>query len=114
MNPQGNTGLMGAGYGTNFRATRVKNPSAFVFLADGRARSTETPFYGSDPAKEVGVEHCWLIQMASRHNAGANLTFAGGHVRYFKYSYLCANTGTKAADPGVPDINWAYHGQRIP
>jgi prepilin-type N-terminal cleavage/methylation domain-containing protein/prepilin-type processing-associated H-X9-DG protein len=114
MNPKGNTGLPGVTYGANFSATTVKNPSAFVFLADNRARSTETPFYGSDPTKEVGVEHCWVIQMASRHNAGANLTFGDGHVSYFKYSYICANAGTKAADPGVSAINWAYDGQRIP
>ena len=114
MNPKGNTGLTGVGYGTNFNATMVRNPSAFVVLSDNRAHSTELPFYGADPTKEVGVEHCWVIQMASRHNAGANLTFADGHVNYFKYAYICANTGTKAADPGVPDINWAYDGQKIP
>ncbi len=114
MNPKGNTGLSAnIGYGTNFTATTVKNPSAFVVLADNRAHSTETPFYGSNPASEVGVEHCWVLQMSSRHNAGANLNFADGHVTYFKYSYICSNAVTKAADPGNPDINWTYNGQRV-
>jgi prepilin-type N-terminal cleavage/methylation domain-containing protein/prepilin-type processing-associated H-X9-DG protein len=114
MNPKGNTGLTGVGYGTNFSATMVKNPSAFVFLSDNRAHSTETPFYGTNPGNEVGVEHCWVLQMSSRHNAGANLNFSDGHVAYFKYSYICSNAVTKAADPGNPDINWTYNGQRVP
>jgi prepilin-type N-terminal cleavage/methylation domain-containing protein/prepilin-type processing-associated H-X9-DG protein len=114
MNPKGNTGLPGAAYGTNFSARAIANPAAFVFMADGRARSAEAPFYGSDPAKEVGVSHCWVIQMASRHNAGANMNFADGHVSYFKYSYICSNAVTKAVDPGNADIHWAYNGNRIP
>jgi len=114
MNPKGNTGLAGVGYGTNFSANTILNPSAFVFLADGRARDNEKPFYGSDPTKEVGVSHCWVVQMASRHNAGANLTFADGHVAFFKYAYICSNAVTRAADPGNPDIHWTYNGQRAP
>jgi prepilin-type N-terminal cleavage/methylation domain-containing protein/prepilin-type processing-associated H-X9-DG protein len=113
MNPKGNTGMTGVDYGSTFKTSMVKNPSAFVFLADGRAHSTETPFYGADPTKEVGVQHCWVIQMASRHNAGANLTFADGHVNYFRYTYVCANSGTKAVDPGVSDINWTASGDRV-
>ena len=98
----------------NFKATSLVNTAAFVFMADGRARSTETLFYGSNPAKEVGVSHCWVIQMASRHNTGANLNFADGHASYFKYSYICSNAVTKAVDPGNADIQWAYNGNRIP
>jgi prepilin-type N-terminal cleavage/methylation domain-containing protein/prepilin-type processing-associated H-X9-DG protein len=114
MNPKGNTGLPASvGYGTNFTSTMVQNPSAFVFMGDGRARSTDLPYYGSDPTKEVGVEHCWVQQFSARHNVGGNLTFADGHVVYFKYSYACANGGTKPVDSGVPDINWAYNGQKI-
>ena len=114
MNPKGNTGLSAdIAYGTSFTATMVKNPSAFVVLADNRAHSTETPFYGTSPANEVGVEHCWVLQMSSRHNAGANLNFADGHVAYYKYAYICSNAVTKAADPGNPDINWTYNGQRV-
>ena len=114
MNPKGNTGLpANIAYGTSFTATMVKNPSAFVVLADNRAHSTETPFYGTSPGNEVGVEHCWVLQMSSRHNAGANLNFGDGHVAYYKYAYICSNAVTKAADPGNPDINWTYNGQRV-
>jgi len=113
MNPKGNTGLpANIGYGTNFTSTTVRNPSAFVFIGDGRARSMDLPYYGV-PTKEVGVQHCWVNQFSARHNVGGNLTFADGHVARFKYTYICANGGTKPVDSGVPDINWAYNGQRV-
>ncbi len=112
MNPKGNTGLTGIGYGTNFTSTLVQIPAAFVFMGDGRARTTDLPYYG-DPTKEVGVEHCWAQQFSARHNIGGNLTFADGHAAYFKYSYAIANGGTKPVDAGVSDINWAYNGLKI-
>ena len=113
MNYKGITGLPGAAYGINFRSTAIVNASAFVFLSDSRARSTEAPFYGSNPARELGCSHCWVAQLSSRHNAGAHLNFADGHVAYFKYAYVCSNAVTKAADPGNPDIQWTYNGQPV-
>lgn len=110
MNYKGITGLTGSAYGTNFSSTRIVNPSAFVFMAEVRAHSSETPFYGSKPNNEIGISHCWAAQVSSRHSAGANLNFADGHIAYFKYTYMCAQNGTKVADPGVPDINWTYNG----
>jgi len=113
MNPKGNTGsYSNAAYGVNFKSTMVRNPSAFVFMGDGRARSTELPYYG-DPTKEVGVEHCWVKQFSARHNVGGNLTFADGHVAHFKYTYVCADGGTTPVDTGAPDINWTADGQRV-
>lgn len=105
MNYKGIAGLPGAAYGMNFSATAVLHTSAFVFLSDVRAHSTETPFYGSNPTNEVGCSHCWAAQISSRHGAGANLNFADGHVAWFKYAYICSNAVTKAADPGRADIN---------
>ena len=113
MNPKGNTGLDASiAYGTSFKSTMVQNPSAFVFLADNRARSTDLPYYGT-PTKEVGVQHCWVKQFSARHNVGGNLTFADGHVAHFKYTYVAAVGGTTPLDTGAPDINWAYNGQKI-
>lgn len=112
MNPEGNKGLPSTiMYGTNFSVMMVTHPSAFAFMADGRAHFSETPFYGSDPTKEVCVEHCWVVQMASRHSGGGNITFADGHVAWFKYTYVCSNAVTRAGDPGNQDINWTYNGQ---
>jgi prepilin-type N-terminal cleavage/methylation domain-containing protein/prepilin-type processing-associated H-X9-DG protein len=110
MNYKGNTGLAGIGYGTNFTASMITHPSAFVFLSDVRSHANERPFYGSNPANEVGPSHCWAAQISSRHNAGANINFADGHVAYFKYSYICAVKGTSAGDGEKPDINWTYNG----
>jgi prepilin-type N-terminal cleavage/methylation domain-containing protein/prepilin-type processing-associated H-X9-DG protein len=113
MNPKGNTGLdASVAYGTTFKSTVVQHPSAFVFMGDNRARSTDLPYYGV-PTKEVGVQHCWVKQFSARHNVGGNLTFADGHVAYFKYTYVCADGGTTPLDTGAPDINWAYNGQKI-
>jgi prepilin-type N-terminal cleavage/methylation domain-containing protein/prepilin-type processing-associated H-X9-DG protein len=113
MNPKGNTGLDASiAYGINFKSTTVQNPSAFVFMGDGRARSTDLPYYGV-PTKEVGVQHCWVQQFSARHNIGGNLMFADGHAAHFKYTYVAADGGTKPVDTGVPDINWAYNGQKI-
>ncbi len=113
MNLKGNTGMASnIVYGVNFKVTMVKNAAAFVFMGDGRARSTDLPYFG-DPTKEVGVEHCWVKQFSARHSAGGNLTFADGHVQYFKYTYVCANGGTTPLDTGAPDINWAANGVPI-
>lgn len=114
MNYKGITGLPGAAYGVNFSAASIQHPAAFVFLSDVRASSTERPFYGSNPMNEIGCSHCWVAQLSSRHDAGANLNFADGHVAYFKYTYVCSNAVTKASDPGQSDINWTYNGQRVP
>ena len=113
MNYKGITGLAGVAYGTNFTATMISHPSAFVFLSDVRAHAAETPLYGSNPANEVGCSHCWAAQISSRHTAGANLNFADGHVAWFQYAYICSNAVTKAADPGRADINWTYNGQPV-
>jgi len=111
LNYKGNTGLAA---GIPFRASLVRHPSAFVCFGDVRTHSSETPFYGSSPNSELGVSHCFTRMISSRHNAGAQLAFLDGHAACFKYTYICSNEVTKAADPGRPDINWAYDGTPIP
>ena len=114
MNYKGSYWSPGIGYGTNFTASMMTHPSAFVFLSDVRAHASEVPFYGSNPANEVGCSHCWVAQIASRHNAGANITFGDGHVAYYKYTYVCSNGVTSAGDPGRSDINWTCNGVPVP
>jgi prepilin-type processing-associated H-X9-DG protein len=119
MNPKGNTGLDASiAYGINFKSTMVQNPSAFVFMGDGRARSTDLPYYGT-PTKEVGVQHCWVKQFSARHNVGGNLTFADGHVAYFKYTYVCAGHGCSRHQLGLqrrqnPIANMRAHAGKLP
>jgi len=114
MNYKGGTGMAGVNYGTTFTTMMISHPSAFVVLSDVRAHSTETPFYGSNPANEVGCSHCWAAQISSRHGAGAGLNFADGHVAHYSYSYICSNAVGKVADPGHVDINWTGTGLPVP
>jgi prepilin-type N-terminal cleavage/methylation domain-containing protein/prepilin-type processing-associated H-X9-DG protein len=106
---------IGDGTDTNtpLSATIIQSPSALVMYSDVRTHSSELPFYGTRPEHELGVSHCTTTRLSSRHNAGADMVFADGHAAYFKYSYACTNTGTKAGDPGRPDIQWTYDGHRL-
>jgi prepilin-type N-terminal cleavage/methylation domain-containing protein/prepilin-type processing-associated H-X9-DG protein len=113
INPSGNRGLA-AGYGTNFSLSMVKSPSAFVSYTEVRTHSSEMPFYGSDPSKNLGSSHANTSKFSSRHKAGANLVFGDGHVSWFKYTYVCSNAVTKAADPGNSDIHWTHDGIPVP
>lgn len=79
-------------------------------FSDVRANSQETPFYGSNPTNDLGAPRGSLNHLSSRHNAGANLTFADGHAAFFHYSYLAFPKGTKVGDPAVGDVNWSYDG----
>jgi prepilin-type N-terminal cleavage/methylation domain-containing protein/prepilin-type processing-associated H-X9-DG protein len=108
INFKGTNGLVPAGY--PFKSTVVSHPSAFVFFSDVRANSGETPFYGANPAHDLGAARGSLNHLSSRHFAGANLTFLDGHAQYFRYSYMCYQKGAKIGDPGDPDINWSYDG----
>jgi prepilin-type N-terminal cleavage/methylation domain-containing protein len=111
MNYKGNTGMDTT---IQFKATMVLHPSAFVFLSESRTHGAEVPFYGANPTNELGTSHCCYAMESSRHSAGANLTFEDGHTAYYKYSYICANVGTRPGDPGRPDINWTFNGEPVP
>lgn len=93
-----------------FKATQILHSSAYVFLADARANSAETPFYGANPLNDLACPRGSLNHLSSRHDAGANLTFLDGHAAHFRYSYMCFPNGTKIGDPGLSDINWSYDG----
>ncbi len=56
----------------------------------------------------------YTTALTSRHGLGSSLTFADGHAKWFKYTYMCANAGSKAADPGDPDIIWSADGHVVP
>jgi prepilin-type N-terminal cleavage/methylation domain-containing protein/prepilin-type processing-associated H-X9-DG protein len=108
MNYKGNTGLVP----TNvvFTSKYVLHPSAFVFFGDVRTHSSEVPYYGTTPTA-LACSHVYTTRISSRHNAGLDLAFMDGHAQYFKYNYVCTNTGTSPGDPKLPDINWTYNGK---
>ena len=100
---------------TNLKSTMIVSPSKFVLFSEGRALVNEVPFYGN-PQKESDIckPQVYTTAFTSRHTQGASITFGDGHVKYYKYSYVCLNAGSKAADPGAPDIQWSCDGHRIP
>ena len=97
------------------------SPSRFVVFDEGRTMISETPFYPSDPYAPVASKQTdickpqvYTTAVSSRHSAGSILTFADGHALYYKYSYMCMNTPSKAADPGDGDISWTANGTAVP
>ena len=99
---------------TNLKTTMVVSPSKFVLFSEGRTLINELPFYGSTSKEsDFCKPQVYTTAFTSRHTQGANITFEDGHVRYYKYSYVCLNAGAKAADPGAPDIQWSCDGPKI-
>jgi prepilin-type N-terminal cleavage/methylation domain-containing protein/prepilin-type processing-associated H-X9-DG protein len=100
---------------TNLKTTMVVSPSKFVLFSEGRTLVNEVPFYGA-PAKEQDIckPQVYTTAFSSRHTQGSSITFMDGHVKYYKYSYVCLNTPAKAADPKAPDIQWSCDGHQIP
>jgi prepilin-type N-terminal cleavage/methylation domain-containing protein/prepilin-type processing-associated H-X9-DG protein len=107
---------------TPLRLAQVLNPSAFVFLLENRTHSSERPYFGPpNNVTALCTPQAYTTRFASRHNGGANLSFADGHAGWFKYNYVCITNGippmtvgAKAIDPGLPDIHWAYDGHQVP
>jgi prepilin-type processing-associated H-X9-DG protein len=89
----------------------IAHPSAFVSFSEGRTLISETPFYGNAQKEgDICKPQVYTTAFSSRHGAGAGITFADGHTTWYKYPYVCTDDGTKAADPGRPDIQWAADG----
>lgn len=109
MNYKGNFGMAA---GAPFTSKSVLHPSAFVFLGEVRTHASEVPYYGTTPTT-LACSHIYTTRLSSRHSAGVDLTFSDGHAAYYKYAYVCTNTGTSAGDPGRPDINWTYNGVAV-
>jgi prepilin-type processing-associated H-X9-DG protein len=91
------------------------SPSKLVVFDEGRTLTTEAPFYGnSQKQDDICKPQVYTTALSSRHGGGSSLTFADGHAAWFKYAYLCANAGSKAADPGHADISWTADGHAVP
>jgi prepilin-type N-terminal cleavage/methylation domain-containing protein/prepilin-type processing-associated H-X9-DG protein len=100
---------------THLKSQMIANPAAFVLFSEGRTLINETPFYGNT-SKETDIckPQVYTTAFTSRHSQGASITFMDGHAAWYLYSYVCMNDGTKAADPGHPDIQWSADGHQIP
>jgi prepilin-type N-terminal cleavage/methylation domain-containing protein/prepilin-type processing-associated H-X9-DG protein len=100
---------------THLKTSMITSPSKFVMFCEGRTLTTETPFYGN-ATKQIDIckPQVYTTALTSRHSDGASLTFADGHTTWYRYDYVCLDAGSKAADPGRPDINWSADGHQIP
>ncbi len=93
------------------KAPMIKSPAFFAMFSEGRTLIAETPFYGNTQKEsDICKPQVYTTAFSSRHSAGASITFADGHASWFKYTYVCSNVVSKAADPGRPDIQWAADG----
>jgi prepilin-type N-terminal cleavage/methylation domain-containing protein/prepilin-type processing-associated H-X9-DG protein len=102
--------------GTVLNEHNVAHPSAFVMFSEVRTHLNETPFYGVNSTNYtiLGSPQVYTTRQSSRHNAGSIIVFSDGHVKYFKYTYICIQINNQAADPGEPDINWVCDGSVVP
>jgi prepilin-type N-terminal cleavage/methylation domain-containing protein/prepilin-type processing-associated H-X9-DG protein len=100
---------------TNLRSMMITSPSKFVLFSEGRTMTNEVPFYGNgSKASDICKPNVYTTDVTGRHTQGTSICFGDGHVKYYKYSYVCLNAGAKAADPGDPDIQWACDGHQVP
>ena len=111
MNSQGLTGSSA----TVLKGSAVRSPSKFVMFDEGRTITTETPFYGNTQKQtDICKPQVYTPALSSRHGGGSSLTFADGHAQWYKYTYLCKDVGSKAADAGVPDVSWTANDTVVP
>ncbi len=94
----------------------VRHPSAFVLFSEVRTLANETPFYGFGTPNQLILcsPQVYTTRQSSRHSKGSNIAFSDCHVRYYKYTYVCADINGVACDPGDSDINWAADGTTVP
>ena len=100
---------------THLTTQMVASPSKFVMFSEGRTLIPETPFYGNTSKQtDICKPQVYTTDFSSRHSLGASISFADGHTSWYKYNYVCMDVGSKAADPGRPDIQWAADGHQVP
>ena len=95
---------------TPFKITQAVNPSAFVVFSEQRVHSSETPYFGTNPA-DLSSTFNWCNRFSGRHTGTGNIVFSDSHVANFKYGYVVGLSGGKIVDPKRSDIQWEFDGQ---
>ena len=91
---------------TKFTAIRSPIPDELFVLIDENAGTIQDANYGCPPAGSSDFEpNIWWDMPSDRHNQGANLSFADGHVEHWKWVYPKAAyaDGQPVAPQEVPD-----------
>jgi prepilin-type N-terminal cleavage/methylation domain-containing protein/prepilin-type processing-associated H-X9-DG protein len=115
MNSKGIPGT--APPGTVLKQANIIHPSSFVMFSETRTHANDLPYYGLGSVNQsiLGSPECYTTRESARHNAGMNLAFSDGHVKYYKYSYVCIGPiNNESCDPGQSDINWVCDGSVVP
>jgi prepilin-type processing-associated H-X9-DG protein len=70
-----------------FTQIRHPIPSEFFVFVDEHSDTEEDAEFGCPPIGGVFQEYVWWDMPADRHSRGANLSFADGHVEYWKWAF---------------------------
>jgi len=70
---------------TKFTAIRHPPPGELFVLIDENAGTIQDANYGAPPANSLYYAQEWWDMPSDRHNQGANLSFADGHVEHWKW-----------------------------
>jgi prepilin-type processing-associated H-X9-DG protein/prepilin-type N-terminal cleavage/methylation domain-containing protein len=90
---------------TKFTAIRHPIPAGLFVLIDENADTITDANYGAPPAGGVWPQTWWDMP-SDRHNQGANISFADGHVEHWKWVYPknAAASGAPIVPQEMPDF----------
>ena len=91
---------------TKFTTIRHPIPSELFVLIDENADTIEDANYGAPPVGSPYYEpNIWWDMPSDRHNQGANISFADGHVEHWKWVYpkVAYDDGQPVAPQEMPD-----------
>ncbi len=70
---------------SKYTAVRQPVPSELFVLIDENADTIEDAEFGNPPVGSIFPQNYWWDMPSDRHNQGANLSFADGHVDHWKW-----------------------------
>jgi len=91
---------------TKYTAIRHPVPSELFVLIDENADTIQDANYGSPPVgSPYYIQNIWWDMPSDRHNRGANLSFADGHIEHWKWVYpkIASDDGEPVAPQEMPD-----------
>jgi prepilin-type N-terminal cleavage/methylation domain-containing protein/prepilin-type processing-associated H-X9-DG protein len=90
---------------TKFTAIRHPIPSEIFVLIDENADTIEDANYGAPPVGTSYEQNIWWDMPSDRHDQGANISFADGHVERWKWVYpkVAYDDGQPVAPQEMPD-----------
>jgi prepilin-type N-terminal cleavage/methylation domain-containing protein/prepilin-type processing-associated H-X9-DG protein len=99
-----------------FTQIRHPSPSEFFVLIDENSDTQEDAEFGCPPIGGVFQEYVWWDMPADRHDRGANLSFADGHVEHWKWVFpkIAYELGQTVVPGEIPDYQRIRHAMKQP